>query len=715
MTITGLDRYRQMVSVMDTPLTALKGVGPKVFARFEKKGLRTIGDALAFLPYRYEDRTTIKNLNELLPGEATTFMGKLKRLEVRGYRKRRVLEGLLVDERGALSLKWFRGNFDWLLKKYPVGEELIGYGTVGVFAGRKEVVHPELELVGEDYSASESDPVTPVYSEVEGVHQRQLRRIMRQAVESGARARVPLVPQEAQALSGLDPRWWEDPGRIWRELHFPSKGGEDLTKIVAGCRHVAVLEEFFLLQIALLLKKSGDEAVGGVKHSPTYKLVKALLSSLSYELTDAQRRVLGEIRADMERPSPMHRLLQGDVGSGKTLVALNSALLAIEGGYQAALMAPTEVLAEQHFKNISQLLTGLPVNVRLLTGSTTAVERESLLGELSTGAIDLIIGTHALIVEDVSFRRLGLIVVDEQHRFGVMQRVALAEKGRDGALPDTLVMTATPIPRSLSMTVYGDLDLSVIDEMPPGRRPVSTKIVKERGRGEVFQFVRQEVSKGRQAYVVCPLVEESEKVELKAAVETANHFSSEIFPDLSVGLLHGRMRGSDKAEALEAFSSGKTQVLVSTTVIEVGIDVPNATVMLVEHAERFGLSQLHQLRGRVGRGGNESWCFLLAGGSVSEDGWQRLRVMEETNDGFRISEEDLRIRGPGDMLGTRQSGLPDFQIGNILRDGPLLEVARGMAQAVLKADPPLSSPDHSVVKRVVEARWSSKLSLLYSG
>jgi len=713
--ITDLDRYRQMVSVMDTPLTALKGVGPKVFARFEKKGLRTIGDALAYLPYRYEDRTTIKPLNELIPGEAATFKGVLKRLEVRGYRKRRVLEGLLVDERGSLQLKWFRGNFEWLLKKYKEGEELIGYGAVGVFAGRKEVVHPELELVEEDYSASETDPVIPVYSEVEGVHQRQLRRIMKQAVESGAKARAALVPPKAQALSGLDPRWWDSPGRIWRELHFPSKGGEDLQKIVTGCRHVAVLEEFFLLQVALLLKKSGDESVGGVRHSPTYTLVKKLLASLDYELTGAQRRVLSEIRSDMEKPSPMHRLLQGDVGSGKTLVALNSALLAVEGGYQAALMAPTEVLAEQHFKNISALLSGLPVNVKLLTGSTSASERESILGDLATGDIDLLVGTHALIVEDVSFSRLGLIVVDEQHRFGVMQRVKLAEKGRTGELPDTLVMTATPIPRSLSMTVYGDLDLSVIDEMPPGRRPVATKIIKERGRKAVFEFVREEAKKGRQAYVVCPLVEESEKVELKAAVETAEYFAREVFLDLNVGLLHGRMRGAEKAEALEAFASGKTQVLVSTTVIEVGIDVPNATVMLVEHAERFGLSQLHQLRGRVGRGGNESWCFLLAGANVSEDGWQRLRVMEDTNDGFRISEEDLRIRGPGDMLGTRQSGLPDFQIGNILRDGPLLEVARRMAHAVLDDDPSLGSQPNLVIKWVVERRWSSKLSLLYSG
>jgi ATP-dependent DNA helicase RecG len=709
-----LAEFRRMQSVLGTPLTLIKGVGPKIGEKLAKKGLLTVEDALFFLPIRYEDRTRLAPIRELRHGQSATFQGELISLEVKFYRRRRALEGLLADSTGVAVLKWFHGNFDWLRKRYPVGSTLIAYGQVSDFGGRHEVIHPDLEIIG-GAEEGEMETVTPVYSEVEGVHPRALRKIMKKAVEAGASVFLNVVPPDAAALSGIEESAWADMGKVFRELHFPSRGGEELEKIVASSRQVLVLSEFFLLQLALLRKREGVRAARGISFHPDFVRIKPLLRSLPWELTGAQRRVLGEIRRDMESETPMHRLLQGDVGSGKTLVALLSSLMAVESGYQSAIMAPTEVLAEQHYANISVLLKGFPVRAALLTGSTPAGEREKLLGELAAGEIDIIIGTHALIQPDVEFKSLGLAIVDEQHRFGVMQRALLAGKRRDGLTPDMLVMTATPIPRSLSMTVYGDLDLSVIDEMPPGRKPVKTRIVRLESRQKAYDFIRGEIGKGRQAYIVCPLVEESDKVDLRAAVETSLHFSTEVFPELRVGLLHGRMKADEKELVLRAFYGGEIDILVSTTVIEVGIDVKNASVMAVEHAERFGLSQLHQLRGRVGRGEHDSFCFLMVGGPVSGDARERLSIMEKSCDGFRISEEDLKIRGPGDMLGTRQSGLPELRVGNILTDGPLLERARRMAQAVLQADPSLESEGNRLLVAMLSEGVQRKLAILRAG
>ncbi|TLN18786.1 ATP-dependent DNA helicase RecG, partial [bacterium] len=575
--------------------------------------------------------------------QPASFRGELRRLEVRYYRRRRVLEGVVFDGTGAVTLKWFHGKFEWLVKKYPAGSSVVAYGVVNYFNGGREVIHPDLEI--EDApAAGEMESVVPVYSEVEGVHPKVLRKIMRQAVEGASMHLVGVVPPALYPLCGVDEGYLRYPGAAYKELHFPSSQGEALSEGIERARKAVALGEFFLLELSLLRRRSGEKSAEGIAFRPDFSLIRPLLKTLPFELTGAQKRVLSEIRRDMESALPMLRLLQGDVGSGKTLVALIASLMAAESGYQGAVMAPTEVLAEQHYRNFLRLLDGLPARVELLTGSTTQRERDRISGALALGEVEIIVGTHALIQPDVSFKNLGLAVVDEQHRFGVMQRVALAQKRRGKGVPDLLVMTATPIPRTLSMTVYGDLDLSVIDEMPPGRAPVKTTVVGKAGYQKVCDFIRAEVKKGRQAYVVFPLVEESEKSELKAAVETSRHFSEEVFPDLRVGLLHGRMNSAEKEAALGAFSRGETDILVSTTVIEVGIDVKNATVMAVEHAERFGLSQLHQLRGRVGRGGGESYCFLLVGGPVSGDARERLSIMAATNDGFRIAEEDLKIR-----------------------------------------------------------------------
>ncbi|MBI5015904.1 MAG: ATP-dependent DNA helicase RecG [Deltaproteobacteria bacterium] len=695
-----------MVAVLDTPLVTVKGVGPKVFERLTRKGLRTFGDALAFLPLRYEDRTRLVPLAKLIPGETAAFLGTVTSLAVRQGR-RRTLEGVVADASGNLALKWFHGNFGWLQNRYPVGCRVAGSGVVQAFLGRKEVVHPDLEVLDEADTPASFERVVPVYSEVEGVHPRALRRILEAAVQAAVPSLVDLVPGELAAGLSLP-----TVAEAYREVHAPSVGGEGLERRVAAHRRALVIEEFFCLQLGLLLKKEGAGPRSGIAFRPDFRLVKALLKSLPFELTPAQRRVLGEIRRDLESPRPMHRLLQGDVGSGKTLVALVSALLAAESGYQTALMAPTEILAEQHALSLRRLCGTVPVRFALLTSSTPRAEREAALAGLAGGDIHVAVGTHALIQDAVEFARLGLVIVDEQHRFGVLHRAGLVRKGEN---PDLLVMTATPIPRSLSMTVYGDLDLSVIDELPPGRQPILTRIAREKHRQGVYDFVRREVAQGRQAYVVYPLVEESEKVDLAAATTMAERLARDVFPDLRVGLLHGRLRAEEKERTMAAFAAGEVQVLVATTVIEVGIDVPNATLMVIEHAERFGLSQLHQLRGRVGRGTHRSYCVLLASERLSRDGWERLRVLSQTEDGFRVAEEDLKIRGPGDLLGTRQSGLPDFRIGNILRDGPLLQTARDLAHAVLRDDAHLTQERHAALRRALLDRWAGRLELAQVG
>jgi ATP-dependent DNA helicase RecG len=541
-----------------------------------------------------------------------------------------------------------------------------------------------------------------VYSTTEGLPQRALRALQWRLVEAHAREIVETLPEALRRRRGL-------PGLsdAVRGAHFPRDEPERQTAM----RRLAY-EDFLLLQLGLAILRSRTTREQGIAMRPPGTLVAQLREALPWSLTAAQQRVWGEIRHDMAAPYPMHRLLQGDVGSGKTVVAALAVLTAVEAGYQAAVMAPTEILAEQHFMTLRHLLEPLGVPVTLLTSALRARQRTERRTAVAAGEVGCVIGTHALVQERVEFRKLGLVVVDEQHRFGVNQRARLKAKGEH---PDVLVMTATPIPRTLALTVYGDLDVSVLDELPPGRKPVVTAARTESRRPQIYAFLREQVAAGRQIYVVYPLIEESEAIDLKAATDMAAHLQKDIFSDLVVGLLHGRLAFEDKDAIMQRFKAGEIHVLVSTTVIEVGIDVANASVMLIEHAERFGLSQLHQLRGRVGRGPWKSYCILLTAGKLGEDAERRVQAMVETNDGFKIAEVDLQLRGPGEFFGTRQSGLPEFRVADLLRDAALLEEARRDAQAIIAGDPELRQAEHRGLRGALLARWRGKLALASVG
>jgi ATP-dependent DNA helicase RecG len=609
---------------------------------------------------------------------------------------------LLRDGSGYLKAVWF--NAPYLERVFKRGQRVILYGKViGYRGGPLEIQHPEFEIVDqEEDDTLHTGRLVPIYRLTEGLGQRQLRALLWRIVESHAREVPESLPEAIRARRKLLPL----PDAL-RAIHFP----EDEAALTAARRRLA-FEDFLLLQLGLAIRRHREGQARGVSIQPRGRLVARLLEALPFTLTRAQERVWEEIRRDLARPVPMNRLLQGDVGSGKTIVAALAILAAVEAGYQAGLMAPTEILAEQHFLTLERLLSPLGVRVTLLTSAVKGRERDALLEGVADGAIPVLVGTHALIQEGVVFHRLGLAVVDEQHRFGVIQRASLRAKGEQ---PDLLVMTATPIPRTLALTLYGDLDVSVIDEMPPGRQPIVTALRTEAKRPRIYAFIRAELAKGRQAYVVCPLVEESEVVDLKAATEMAERLSTEVFRDYREGLLPGRMSFADKESIMGEFKAGAIRVLVSTTVIEVGIDVPNASVMLVEQAERFGLAQLHQLRGRVGRGPWKSYCILLASDSPGQEARRRLEAMTETQDGFRIAEADLRLRGPGDFFGTRQSGLPEFRVADLLRDGPVLEEARQEAFALVERDPDLSRPEHRWLRGTLLTRWRGKLALASAG
>jgi ATP-dependent DNA helicase RecG len=560
----------------------------------------------------------------------------------------------------------------------------------------------------------EDDPlhfkrIVPIYSEPEGLYQKTIRKIMKEVVDYYADELTSPIPEDIIRRQRL-----MDFGAAIRQVHFPPEDAplEAFNLNRSDAHRRIVFDEFFFLQLGLALRRSEVKAEEGIPFQILHGYTQRLLQSLDFRLTAAQERVLSEIEEDMRQPHPMNRLIQGDVGSGKTIVALMAALIAIENGFQAAFMVPTEILAEQHFLNIRRLVGPLGIRQVLLTSSIKGMEREEIQQSITSGEKHIIIGTHALIQEHVHFHRLGLVVIDEQQKFGVMQRAILRRKGTN---PDVLVMTATPIPRTLALTLYGDLAISIIDEFPPGRVPVETRLYYERSRPKVYEVVKEEIRKGRQAFLLYPLVEESDKVDLLDATRMADHLQRDIFPEFKVGLIHGRMKGEEKEEVMVKFRDAQIDILVATTVIEVGIDIPNASVILVEHAERFGLPQLHQLRGRIGRGRYPSKCLLLAQYRRSEEARRRLRVMEETSDGFRIAEEDLAIRGPGDFLGTRQSGLPDFHVANILRDGKILNQARQEAFSLVERDSDLSQPDHRPLVKALREKWKGRLELARVG
>lgn len=705
-------RSRQLLA---TPLEQIRGVGPRLAEKLKKTGLTTVEDALYTLPFRYEDRRSLKRIAQLRDGQAEVFFGEILASGegVTSRSRKRLFEVIVGDGSGQISLKWFHYRKEWMVKRFAVGRRAVFIGDVKRFGSVREVHHPEVEFVeGEGGLAAfmANDPLTfgrilPVYPLTEGLSQKVARKIWKEIVDRFALVAVSPLPADIIQRRSLMPL-----AQALAQLHWPEDAsgleGSDFAQHPA--RRSLVYDEFFFLELGLALKRRGVLLEKGIPFRVEHRYTKPLNQLLPYRLTAAQRRVLGEIKQDLMLPHPMNRLLQGDVGSGKTIVALMAALLAIENQTQVAVVAPTELLAEQHYLNFRPWMSALGLEVVFLSGSMAAKDRKESLIKIAEGRAHLVVGTHAVLQQGVEFQRLGLGIIDEQHRFGVRQRGILRHKGDN---PHILVMTATPIPRTLALTVYGDLAVSVIDELPPGRTPVKTRVVSERQRSRAYQEISRHLSQGQQAYIVYPLVEESEKSDLRAATEGVELLQTKIFPDARLGLVHGRMKSSEKEAVMAAFKAGELHILVATTVIEVGIDVPNATVMLVEHAERFGLAQLHQLRGRVGRGQSQSLCLLLRSDRCGEDAMRRLQVMEQTTDGFRLAEADLEIRGPGEFLGTRQAGLADFRIANLLRDGRVLEQARSDAFELAQRPEFLTAAHYSELRQALLDRWGSRLEL----
>lgn len=675
---------------LDTEVKFVKGVGPRVMGILKKLNITTAKDLLYHFPRRYEDRTHFARIASLEHGETATICGVVLTADNVKTRGRLVLTKVVVDDgSGCIVLTWFNQQYRKEQFNKLRGREVVAYGTAQIGRWGVEIGSPEIEVCSDETDSLSSLRIAPIYPLTEGIFQVHLRKIISGAVELYTELLEETLPEEF--LDRLD---LVDIQTAIRNIHFP----ESQESLLAARKRL-VFEELFVLQLALAMRKRGIEAPGqGIAFNIPPDLDAQLKELLPFELTGAQKRVIGEIARDMSRPMCMNRLLQGDVGSGKTAVALAAMMIAVKNGYQAAMMAPTEILAEQHYLGISNLLGDhdlMGIRVDLLTGSLKSKNRRDVTERVASGQTQIVIGTHALIQENVEFRNLGLVIIDEQHRFGVMQRAALTEKGLK---PDVLVMTATPIPRTLTLTVYGDLDVSIIDELPPGRKPVKTHWKQVTERRKVYAGVRSLIEQGRQAYVVCPLIEESEKLQVQAAAELAEHLQAEIFPDLKIGLLHGGMKSDEKDTVMSAFRAGQIHILVSTTVIEVGVDVRNATVMVIEDAHRFGLAQLHQLRGRVGRGDEQSYCVMICEGN-NQDSITRMTTMASTNDGFVIAEEDLKLRGPGEFYGTKQSGMPELTIADIFRDIPILEIARKEAFAIIEKDPGLSNESFAGLRK----------------
>jgi len=695
---------------LTTPVQYLKGVGPKMAQRFLAKNIITVEDLLYFLPRAYEDRREIKTIRNLEVNKIQTVIGKVILTEFRYYGKKRILEVTVSDNTANLIVKWFKGQMSYLFVLFKKGIKVILTGNVTPSYAGKAMIHPDYEIMDEkEVDLLNFKRIVPVYSETEGLHQKYFRKIMYQALENYARYFTSLIPADICRKRNL-----MNIQEAMRDVHFPSNKADlneyNSRRSVAHYR--LIYDEFFFFQLGMAVKKSGRIFEKGIAFRSQCTVLNKYFTLLPFSLTSAQKRVIQEIHVDMSKKEAMNRLLQGDVGSGKTIVAMAAMIIACENNYQAALMAPTEILAKQHFKNIDQWAASLNLKVVLLTGNMNIPDRKKTLDQINSGLANIVVGTHAIIQENVDFHKLGLVVTDEQHRFGVMQRATLRNKGSN---PDVLVMTATPIPRTLAMTVYGDLDVSVIDEMPAGKKPVRTILMNENKRSRVYELIAEELAKDNQAFIVYPLVEQSENLDLKDATNMAEHLQKEIFPDYKVGLIHGKMKEKDKDSVMQNFFANEINVLVSTTVIEVGIDVPRASVMVIEHAERFGLSQLHQLRGRVGRRDTPSLCILISDYACSLDARKRLKIMEKTTDGFTLAEEDLAIRGPGDFLGTRQSGLPDFKIASVIHDARILNDAREDAFKLIADDPFLESPQHLLLREILLWKWRGKLDLARTG
>jgi ATP-dependent DNA helicase RecG len=739
-----------------TSVQYVKGIGPRLGEILAAKSIYTVDDLLHHLPFRYEDRLNPRGIAELRAGEMATVIAEVRTSGLFRTRTMPLFQMTAGQGRTRLKCIWF--NASYLRDRFKPGQIVALYGKVEEDRnGELQLIQPQFEIVGDpsedgspdaaDHKIAESleiGRIVPIYESAgQGkLTSRWFRRIIHAALESlTADFPEPIPASVRKRLALISPR------EALRQVHWPDVGEsmDNLQSSRTPAHFRLIFEELFFIELGLELKRREQKAQTGIAFRLDDRARDAIKKILPFHPTKAQKRALKEIASDMEKPSPMRRLLQGDVGSGKTIVAFEAAIIAIENGYQVALMAPTEILAQQHYFSARKILENAGYRIVLLTGSMEETLKRDARRHIARGNAQLVIGTHALIEQKVEFDKLGLVIVDEQHRFGVLQRFKLMKKSGDAsdadvgtdvqacpepgrrarpaersslpsAEPDVLVMTATPIPRTLALTLYGDLDLSVIDELPPGRTPVLTRRVGDDRSAEVWDFVRKQVKAGHQAYVVYPVIEENEENELKAAIKMHRELRQKLFPDLHVGLLHGRMAADEKESVMRDFQSGQIEILVATTVIEVGVDVPNATVMVIEHAERFGLAQLHQLRGRIGRGAAKSYCVLMTGGKVSEDGERRLDAMVRTCDGFAIAELDLELRGPGEFFGTRQAGMPSFRVANIIRDRDLLEVAKREAAGVLAGpNAEISKEEIANALRYMRTRWQKSYGLVEVG
>jgi ATP-dependent DNA helicase RecG len=732
-----------------TPVQFVKGIGPRIAEILVAKGITSVDDLLHYLPFRYEDRVNPRGIAELRAGEMATVIAEVRTSGLFRTRRMPIFQMTAGQGRARLKCIWFNGAY--LKDKFQPGQMLALYGRVELNRGELQLIQPQFEILAEPDGDAEQKTaesleigrIVPIYESAgQGrLTARWFRRIIHSTLENLTPELPEAIPAAVRKHMNLVP----SREALWK-VHWPDAGESlnDLQSSRTSAHIRLIFEELFFIELGLELKRREQKAQTGIGFDLNDRVREAIKKILPFHPTGAQKRTLKEIAADMEKPYPMRRLLQGDVGSGKTLVAFEAAIIAIENGYQVALMAPTEILAQQHYFSARRILEPSGYRIVLLTGSLEEDRKREIRRHIAQGNAQFVIGTHALIEQKVEFGKLGLVIVDEQHRFGVLQRFKLMKKSGEGdnvknrasldrtgedarpsmirpqidslGEPDVLVMTATPIPRTLALTLYGDLDISVLDEMPPGRTPIVTRRVGDERADEVWQFLRKQVTAGHQAYVVYPVIEENEETELKAAMKMYGELSKKIFPDLNVAVLHGRMDTDLKEQVMRLFQQGKIQILVSTTVIEVGVDVPNAAVMVIEHAERFGLAQLHQLRGRIGRGAAKSYCILMTGGKVSEEAERRLDAMVRTTDGFQIAELDLEMRGPGEFFGTRQAGMPSFQVANLIRDRDLLELAKREAAAVLAA--PNSEISQIEIDRALwhmRTRWQKTYGLVEVG
>ncbi len=695
---------------LGTPLQYVKGIGPARAEMLAAKELRVVGDLLYYAPFRYEDRRNIKAIAELAPGEKAVVFARVSSAKLSRFRKASGLfEATLHDGSGAnLEARWFHGEryVDTLVPDTRLA--LFGKIELDRGHGNRLMIQPEIEILSGDEDEEETlhtGRIVAVYEAAGKISTRVFRTLLNRIL-SEAPMPEDALPEGVRARAGLP-----DLATAIQQIHVPAPDSDLrlLNEFRTPAQVRLIFDEFFWLECGLALKKGKAKAATGIPFAVTERAREQIKKMLPFKPTGAQRRVMQEIADDMKRPHPMNRLLQGDVGSGKTIVAAQAAVIGIENGYQVAVLAPTEILASQHYWYFKRLLEKLGYAVAVLTGSATPREKQKIKELIAGGYINAVIGTHALIQEDVKFSKLGLAIVDEQHRFGVRQRLELMKKGEQ---PDVLVMTATPIPRTLALTIYGDLDVSTIDELPPGRKPVVTKHVQESAVEGIYSFVAQQIKTGRQAYVVYPVVEETETLAVKAAEKMFQHLSEKVFPGTHVGLLHGRMPSDEKEAAMQSFQAGHTKILVSTTVIEVGVDVPNASVMVIEQAERFGLAQIHQLRGRVGRGSHQSYCILVTG-KLNDVARERIRTLVESNDGFYIAEMDMKLRGPGEFFGTKQSGIPGLRLADLMRDADVLESARSEASRVIREE---ANPEEMRgIVRYIQEHWQRRYALVQVG